>query len=144
MTGLVTGRIVYFVFDDASAAEVTRRRTTGASIAQRMAVEVLQRVDPLDVRFDHPIEVHGWPAGAQAHIGNPVRAGDVCPAMVVATAPDSHQVNLQVFLDGCDVYWARGVAYEEWSGDAEALPTPGTWHWMFTGQASRYTPLPPA
>lgn len=147
MTGLAPGRIVYYVFDDAAAAEVTRRRTTGASIAERIKAGDTT-LGEVAIRAPLPAQ---WPIGAQAHIGNPVRAGDICPAMIVATFPAEEQdqaaagvhVNLQVFLDGCDVYWARLVPYAEWSGDAEEVPTPGTWHWMFAGQASRYTPTPP-
>jgi len=126
MDGLVCGRIVYFVFDEQSAAEVMRRRTTGSSIAERMRSDVPQ-----------------WPAGAQAHIGNDVHAGDICPAMVVAT-DGSGRANLKVMLDGSDTFWATSVAYEEWTPEAENLPTPRTWHWMFSGQSGRYTPAAPA
>ncbi len=113
--GLKPGRIVYFVFDERSAAEVMRRRTDGASIAARM-------------KQDPP----AWPAGAQAHIGNPVQAGDICPAMVVATW-GSDSVNLKVMLDGCDEYWATSVGF-----DKEKRPR--SWHWIFEGQATRYKP----
>lgn len=116
--GLVKGRIVYFVFDVASAEEVTRRRTTGPTIARRLQ--------------DQPPT---WPAGAQAHIGNHVQAGDVCPAMVVAVL-GGDQVNLKVMLDGSDEYWATSVHYSE-----EKLQR--SWHWMFTGQQSRYVPPQP-
>lgn len=115
MNGLVPGRIVYFVFDAQRAAEVMRRRTSSAQIAARL-------------QADPPT----WPAGAQAHIGNHVQAGDICPAMVVA-ASDSPRVNLKVQLDGSDEFWATSITYD-------AAKAPGTWHWMFDGQQQRYTP----
>jgi hypothetical protein len=117
MEGLKPGRIVYYVFGHLGADEVTRRRITGDQIASRLA----------DDR---------WPLGAQAHIGNPVSPGDICPAMVVAVFPGSGfgtSVNLKVMLDGTDVYWATSVRYDE-------AKTPGTWHWIFAGQNVRYQP----
>lgn len=132
MDGLTTGRIVYFVFDAQSAEEVMRRRTTGSAIATRMQTSVPS------VDGDAP-SIYAWPAGAQAHIGNDVRAGDICPAMVVAVA-GGDVVNLKVMLDGADEYWATSVHY-----DADKLQR--SWHWMFAGQSGRYTPdraKPPA
>lgn len=115
MDGLVPGRIVYFVFDAQSAAEVMRRRTTGTAIAEKL-------------HNDPPI----WPAGAQAHIGNHLAAGAICPAMVVAHF-GGDVVNLQVMLDGSDTYWATSVHY-----DVNKFER--SWHWMFDGQQKRYTP----
>lgn len=119
MDGLTPGRIVYFVFDAQSAHEVMRRRTTSGSIAERLAPT------------PHP-GAPQWPVGAQAHIGNDVRAGDICPAMVVASF-GGDMVNLKVMLDGSDEYWATSVHY-----DADKLQR--SWHWMFAGQQGRYTP----
>ncbi len=113
--GLKPGRIVYFVFDEQSAQEVMRRRTDGASIAARM-----KQSPPT------------WPAGAMAHIGNPVKAGAVCPAMVVATWGGT-SINLKVMLDGADDYWATSVEFSE-------EKKPRSWHWLFEGQATRYKP----
>lgn len=90
--------------------------------------------------------------------GNPVHAGQVCPAMIVGvydedtdtttppataalgqtryafeqhpTAPDN--VNLQVFLDGYDQHWAtdiRPATDEDTDDDAPADATHGTYHW---------------
>lgn len=82
------GRIVHYVLTPEDANEINRRRTTGSSIAER-----IQSTD--------------WPVGAQAHIGNAVQAGDVFPMMIVRVWPSRvGSVNGQVFLDGCDVYWA--------------------------------------
>lgn len=114
MDGLVSGRIVYFVFTAAQADEVMRRRTNGPSIAERITAAL-------------------WPIGAQAHIGNPVAEGTTCPAMIVAVNGSNGNSNLKVMLDGTDVYWAI-------SRDYDAAKTPGTWHWMFDGQQTRYTP----
>lgn len=116
MDGLVPGRIVYFVFNAQQADEVMRRRTNGFAIADRM------KASP-----------PAWPAGAQAHIGNPVVDGTIAPAMIVAVNGPSGNSNLKVALDGTDVYWAL-------SRDYSAEKTPGTWHWMFDGQDKRYTP----
>ena len=111
--GLKPGRIVYFVFDEQSAEEVMRRRTTGGSIAER-------------------IQQAAWPLGAQAHVGNPVLAGAICPAMVVAVW-EGTSINLKVMLDGSDTYWATSVPFS-------AEQQPRTWHWMFEGQSTRYQP----
>jgi hypothetical protein len=116
MEGLVKGRMVYLVLSLAMVEQITRRRTTGASIAGRMA-----EVPP------------AWPAGAQAHVGNPVQEGDVVPCMVLRVSSDADLapvVNLRAFLDGSDEYWATSVPYDE-------SLTPGTWHWMYQGQATR-------
>ena len=113
MEGLKPGRIVYFVFSEQHAAEVMRRRTNSASIADRLKDGV-------------------WPAGAQAHIGNEVNAGEIYPAMVLRVWSDeSGCSNLKVMLDGSDEYWATSISYD-------ASKKPGTWHWMFEGQAGRY------
>jgi hypothetical protein len=60
-------------------------------------------------------------AGAvtQFHVGNHATAGDVCPAMIVATF-GGPAANLQVVLDGTDTYWATSRT----EGTA-----PGTWAW---------------
>jgi hypothetical protein len=56
---------------------------------------------------------------------NPVAVGDVYPAMVIGLIgwedPAAH-VNLKVFLDGDDTYWALSVPYSE-------THRAGTWHW---------------
>ncbi len=128
MDGLVPGRIVYFVFNAAYAAEVMRRRTTAKSIADRMK----NAIPPTEGRNTDTI--YGWPAGAQAHIGNDVKAGDIYPAMVLRVwGQDSGCSNLRVFLDGSDDYWATSANY--YADKREA-----SWHWMFDGQDTRYTP----
>jgi hypothetical protein len=122
--GLRPGRIVYFIFNEQAADEVNRRRTTGVSIAERMRAIVHEAPG------EQPI--FGWPQGAQAHIGNAVYPGDLYPAVVLKHHGNG-AVNLKVFLDGSDDYWAVSVPY-----DPEKKS--GTWAWMFEGQATRYMP----
>ncbi len=113
MDGLKPGRIVYYVLSETDVAEITRRRTTSQSIADR-------------------IGEGRWPVGAQAHIGNEVKAGDVRPAMVLQVwSQESGQSNLKCMLDGADEYWATSRLFD---GQGSV----GTWHWMFEGQATRY------
>lgn len=96
------GRIVLLVLTASQAAEINRRRTTGSEI-------------------HHKLEAGTWPAGAQAHIGNVVNAGDTYPAIVVRCWTDD-MVNLQVLLDGNDTYWATSVHESH-------QPNAGFWHW---------------
>lgn len=67
-------------------------------------------------RIDNIRNTNNWPAGAQAHIGNRVMAGDVYPAIIVRDWGDL--CNLQVFLDGNDSYWAMSKSEED---------KPGSW-----------------
>lgn len=109
------GRIVHYQISAQDAEEITRRRTTGKSIAARMKQEV-------QLRDGTQPAVFGWPAGAQAHIGNDVKEGDMFPMLIVrvwGTDPTSC-VNGQVFLDGNDVFWALSRS----AGDR-----PGTFAW---------------
>jgi len=104
MTQLPTiGRIVHYRLTEQQATEINRRRTTGASIAER-------------------IKVVKWPLGAQAHIGNEAHEGDMFPGMIVRVwgSDMDSSVQLQVFLDGNDVLWATSVK----AGDGA-----GTWSW---------------
>jgi len=96
-TGLVAGRVVYFVFDETSAHSVAEERA------------------------------------AFGDKGNQVKAGDIYPAMVVRTWGNDN-INLKVMLDGPDTFWATSVGF---NADRK---TPRSWHWMFDGQAERYTP----
>lgn len=98
---LTVGRIVHYRLSADDAARINRRRTDGASIAERM-------------KGTRP----AWPEGAQAHIGNPVQAGDIFPMLI--TKSSASWCNGQVFLDGNDVLWVTSVA----KGD-----TDGTWFW---------------
>lgn len=93
------GRLVMYVLSAADANAINQLRTTGESMAARMRNE--------SPGSDGPIQ--GWPDGAQAHIGTLVKGGDALPGIVVRVhesqgTPDC--VNLQVWLDGTDTFWA--------------------------------------
>jgi len=95
------GRIVHYVLTGSDADAITRRRVFGAGHGD------------------------GWPNGAQAHVGNPVAAGEHVPMVVVVVwpnehGPDSDGINGQALLDGSDSLWVTSV--KEGS-------EPGTWHW---------------
>lgn len=109
---ITIGRTVHYTLNETDATEINRRRTTGALIAARMKASV-----PAVEGGAAPI--YGWPAGAQAHIGNDAQAGQVCPAVSVRVWSPG-MANLQVMLDGNDVYWA--TSRHEGS-------EPGTWAW---------------
>lgn len=94
------GRIVHYRLSPDDVSQISRRRTTGGHIRERM-------------------EEGFWPTGAQAHIGNPVEVDQSCPMVITAVINDE-LVNGQVFLDGCDVFWATSRK----QGFA-----PGTWNW---------------
>lgn len=100
------GRVVHYRLSAQDVEQINRRRTTGKSIAERLA----ERPFPF------------WHAGAQAHIGNDVAEGDTFPMLIVKTWGESagSAVNGQVFLDGNDVFWATSRTV----GDQ-----PGTFSW---------------
>ncbi len=101
------GRIVHYKLSEQNVAEIMRRRTTGASIKERME--------------EKASTVATWPQGAQAHIGNDVMIGDVFPMMITKVWSEaSSLVSGQVFLDGCDVLWVVSVT----EGDS-----PGCFSW---------------
>lgn len=98
------GRIVHYTLDRKDAEHANRRRTTTKSIADRSNAGT-------------------WALGAQAHIGNEHREGQVLPMIVVAIfQPGDPQgiVNGQVFLDGNDQLWVTS---------AHKGTGPGTWAW---------------
>lgn len=96
------GRTVHYTLSEEDAKQINRRRTNGGHIAERMKTEPPQ-----------------WPAGAQAHIGNDVEAGQVYPAVAVRVWSAGY-ANFQVSLDGNDTYWA--------TSRTEGTQ-PGTWAW---------------
>ena len=82
------GRIVHYTLTEQDAEQINRRRTDGPSIAERIKAAL-------------------WPLGAQGHIGNVVKAGDVFPMVIVRVWDvTSTSVNGQVLLDGNDAFWA--------------------------------------
>ena len=105
------GRIVIYTLHEQDAEQINRRRTTSSSIAERFAnngSEIAQAVNLPET----------WPVGAQAHIGNSVKAGDQFPMLVTRVWSPSC-VNGQVFLDGNDCFWAtsatEGVGGHTWA-----------------------------
>ena len=67
--------------------------------------------------------------------GNALHAGDIAPAMIVRVFDQaSGMANLKVHLDGPDTYWATSAHYDASKGVGHS------WHWMFDGQQTRYTP----
>lgn len=97
MEGLIEGRIVHYVLTSSDVNEINRRRVA----------------KPHD---------EGWPAGAQAHVGNQPIPGDHCPMVIVRVwNQDIGTVNGQVLLDGNDVLWVTSVV----PGDSF-----GNWHWI--------------
>jgi len=95
------GRIVHYSMTAQDVEEAARRRVRGAGHGE------------------------GWPAGAQAHVGNPHSEGQLLPAIVCVVWPDEHGpdfdgVNAQVFLDGNDSLWVTSV---------KEGTEPGTWRW---------------
>jgi hypothetical protein len=101
-------RIVHYRLSAHDVEQITRRRTDSRSIRAR-----LDAVPPT------------WPAGAQAHVGNPVSVGDLVPLLIVRVWPNEFGeavagVNGQAFLDGNDVLWITS---------AKEGTEPGTWAW---------------
>ena len=96
------GRIVHYKLTENDVAQVSRRRTTGTSIAERIKEEK-------------------WPLGAQAHIGNPLSAGQVLPLVACVIWPNEYGegvpgVNGQVLLDGNDTLWVTSIKEGEENG----------------------------
>lgn len=94
------GRIVHYRLDAVDVDHISRRRVANA------------------------IEAAAWPAGAQAHVGNPVHVGQIIPMIVTAVWPrefgDQPGVNGQCLLDGNDSFWVTSKQ----EGDGA-----GTWAW---------------
>ncbi len=110
------GRTVLYVLSEEEAQQINRRHTDNFSIAER-------------------IKEGKWPLGAQAHIGNPVAAGEVYPATVVRQwGGDNPQptscVNLKVHLDGTDDLWTTSRSHDP-------AKTPGTFHWPAIAAATK-------
>ncbi|MFG2076954.1 hypothetical protein [Nonomuraea maritima] len=98
------GRIVHYQLSDADADAINRRRDDFEAF-QRGRTPALPGQAGAD--------------GHVAHVGNRVMTGDVFPAMIVRTFGAAY-VNLQVYLDGNDTYWATSCV--------EGV-RPGTWSW---------------
>lgn len=81
--------LVNYKLSAGDAEKINRRRTTTTSIAERIK-EAL------------------WPTGAQAHIGNEAREGQILPMVITGIWSDTC-VNGQVFLDGTDTLWVTSA-----------------------------------
>jgi hypothetical protein len=108
---ITIGRTVHYTLNAQDAIEINRRRTTGREIADRIQSKIVNPQGGSDVV--------AWPVGAQAHIGNNAEAGQVYPAVSVRVWSPG-MANLQVLLDGNDVYWATS---------RHEGTEPGTWAW---------------
>jgi hypothetical protein len=105
---ITIGRVVLYTLHEQDAEQINRRRTNGKDIARR-----IQKNDPNEMSSS-------WPIGAQAHIGNEVKAGEQFPMLVTKVWSPGY-VNGQVFLDGNDCFWATSVT-EGTGGHSWAWP----------------------
>ena len=98
------GRILHYRLTASDAEAINRRRTTHTSIRERLQAEP-----------------PAWPAGAQAHMGNPAEEGQVLPLVVVRVwSEDTGCLNGPVLLDGNDALWVTS-----------ALPGTGNGNWSW-------------
>lgn len=90
------GRIVHYVLTQDNADAINRRR-------QHASENTWIRENKI---------------GAMQHIGNAVKAGDVCPMMIVKAWGDTQTsaVNGKVELDGNDTFWVTSVSVGEGQG----------------------------
>lgn len=67
---------------------------------------------------------HAIKSGAQVHIGNEVKEGDVFPMIITRVwgPSETSAVNGQVFLDGNDLFWVTSTSVGERNGSF-AWPT---------------------
>jgi len=93
--------IVNYKLSAENATQINRRRTNSTSIAERIKEMI-------------------WPIGAQAHIGNEAREGQILPMVIVDILGDTC-VNGQVFLDGNDQFWV--ISAQQGNG-------PGNWNYF--------------
>lgn len=114
-------RVVHYRLTEEQARQVNRRRTSSASIGERLVAG-------------------SWPIGAQAHIGEAVIEGETFPLIVTRTgsaADGAAVVNGQVLLDGNDTLWVQG---------AVEGASPGCWFWPphvpAKAAAPAYVPAP--
>jgi len=101
MKSFAIGEIVIYSLSAKDAEAVNRRRTTGTSIATRLKQKV-------------SVGTFAWPAGAQAHIGETVKAGDQLPLIIVKIGEKG--VSGQVLLPGNDVLYVVDVKEGKFNG----------------------------
>jgi hypothetical protein len=113
------GRIVHYKLSESDAAAINVRRRDFRAF---------------EASHEHPHKPGTPPAtGHIAHYGNDVAAGDVFPAAVVRVWDDG-KVNLQVFLDGNDAFWATSREQGE---------EPGCWEWPQREAEAIFAPVSP-
>lgn len=85
------GRIVLYTLPNWQAEEINRRRKDAS--------------DKMDWH-------RALKSGAQVHVGNSVKDGQVVPAIIVAVWGNTPEcaVNLKCLLDGTDDFWATSVS----------------------------------
>lgn len=93
MTELTASTVCLYRLTASDAETVNRRRTSGGAIARRLT--------------ENPPQ---WPKGAQAHIGEPVKAGDEFP-LIITRRLENGRFSGQVILDGSDTLWVRDVPW---------------------------------
>jgi hypothetical protein len=103
VTAPSTGRIVHYTLTELNADTINRRREDYLKGPRS------SRPEGVVVKGD----------GAQVHVGNTARAGQILPLLVVRTL-DEGKVNGQVFLDGNDTLWVTSAS----EGDGR-----GQWAW---------------
>ena len=88
------GRIVHYTLSETDAAQINKRRSDARNLNGAGVTLASQELGP------------------QIHIGNPVESGQVLPAIIVGVWAVG-SVQLQVFLDGNDTFWAASVSEGE-------------------------------
>ena len=94
---IATNCVVNYKLTDIDALHINSNRTSSVSIAERLKQMI-------------------WPFGAQPHLGNLVKEGQVFP-MVITNIRGEDTVNGQVFLDGTDQLWVVSVCRGNSPGD---------------------------
>jgi hypothetical protein len=115
------GQVVHYTLSGTDAGTINGKRVT-QNVTWQQPVTITSAGMPMTTSFG----AAAYDFGGMKHAGNEVREGDVFPALVVRIWPTS--VNLQVFLDGNDTYWATSRLEASISGDSEEVQ-PGTWAW---------------
>lgn len=102
------GALVLYTLGEGDAADINRRRADAGAHGRKHPAHTAEAGEP-------------GRTGHVAHVGNGAQAGQVYPALVVRDWEEpSGTVNLQVMLDGNDVYWATSRTPGE---------GPGAWRW---------------
>jgi hypothetical protein len=115
------GSIVHYKLSNSDAGDINGKRVT-QNVTWQQPVPITSAGMPITTSFG----ATAYEFAGMKHTGNEVREGDVFPALIVRVWPTS--VNLQVFLDGNDTYWATSRPEASISGDAGEVQ-PGTWTW---------------